>query len=35
MVEAGEKNEVTIKGKNKDDHVFAVGAVGGVPISSG
>ncbi len=35
MVEAGEKNEVTIKGKNKDDHVFAVGAVGGVPISAG
>jgi Peptidase family M28 len=35
MVEAGEKNEVTIKGKNKDDHVFAVGAVGGVPISVG
>jgi Zn-dependent M28 family amino/carboxypeptidase len=35
MVEAGEKNEVIIKGKNKDDHVFAVGAVGGVPISAG
>ena len=35
MVEAGEKNEITIKGKNKDDHVFAVGAVGGVPISAG
>ena len=35
MVEAGEKNEITIKGKNKDDHVFAVGAVGGVPISEG
>ena len=35
MVEAGEKNEVIIKGKNKDDHVFAVGAVGGVPISVG
>jgi hypothetical protein len=35
MVEAGEKNEVTIKGKNKDDHVFAVGAMGGVPISAG
>ena len=35
VVEAGEKNEVTIKGKNKDDHVFAVGAVGGVPISAG
>lgn len=35
MVEASEKNEVTIKGKNKDDHVFAVGAVGGVPISAG
>lgn len=35
MVEAGEKNEVSIKGKNKDDHVFAVGAVGGVPISAG
>ena len=35
MVEAGEKNEVNIKGKNKDDHVFAVGAVGGVPISVG
>ena len=35
MVEAGEKNEVTIKGKNKDDHVFAAGAVGGVPISAG
>jgi Zn-dependent M28 family amino/carboxypeptidase len=35
MIEAGEKNEVIIKGKNKDDHVFAVGAVGGVPISAG
>lgn len=35
IVEAGEKNEVIIKGKNKDDHVFAVGAVGGVPISAG
>jgi hypothetical protein len=35
MVEAGEKNEVIIKGKNKDDHVFAVGAMGGVPISAG
>jgi Zn-dependent M28 family amino/carboxypeptidase len=31
---AGEAGELTVKGKNKDDHVFAVGAVGGVPVSA-
>lgn len=30
----GEVGEFVVKGKNKDDHVFAVGAVGGVPVSA-
>lgn len=33
--DAGEANEITIKNVNKDDHVFAVGADGGVPVSAG
>jgi hypothetical protein len=32
--EVGEANEATIKNINKDDHIFAVGSVGGVPISA-
>lgn len=32
--EVGEANEATIKNVNKDDHIFAVGSVGGVPISA-
>lgn len=34
-VEVGEVDHATVKGKNKDDHTFAVGAVGGIPISAG
>ena len=33
-LEVGEASEATIKNVNKDDHVFAVGAVGGVPVSA-
>ena len=33
-LEVGESSEATIKNVNKDDHVFAVGAVGGVPVSA-
>lgn len=32
--EAGEKGEFTVKGINKDDHFFAVGAHGGLPVSA-
>lgn len=32
-LEVAGANEATIKNVNKDDHVFAVGAVGGVPVS--
>jgi hypothetical protein len=34
VVEAGEANTATVKGINKDDHFFAVGAVGGVPVAA-
>ena len=30
----GEVNKAVVKKKNKDDHIFAVGAVGGIPISA-
>lgn len=32
-MEVGEADHVVVKGKNKDDHTFAVGAVGGIPIA--
>ncbi len=31
-VEAGSEGSVVIKKVNKDDHIFAVGAVGGIPV---
>lgn len=31
-IEVGEVKETIVKGFNKDDHVFAVGSVGGVPV---
>ncbi|MBS1701024.1 MAG: M20/M25/M40 family metallo-hydrolase [Armatimonadetes bacterium] len=34
-VEVGETDHAVIKGKNKDDHTFAVGTVGGIPIPLG
>lgn len=33
-VAVGEANKATVPKVNKDDHVFAVGAVGGVPVSA-
>lgn len=33
-IEVGEVSEFTVKGVNKDDHFFAVGAVGGVPVAA-
>jgi len=32
-IEVGETDHVVVKRKNKDDHTFAVGAVGGIPIA--
>ncbi len=32
---AGETDHAVVKMKNKDDHIFAVGAEGGIPISPG
>ena len=32
---AGAVDHFTVKGVNKDDHIFAVGAVGGIPVSAG
>lgn len=34
-IPVGNVNTFTVKGKNKDDHVFAVGAEGGIPVSAG
>ena len=31
----GEADRAVVKGKNKDDHIFAVGAEGGMPVSAG
>lgn len=33
--EAGASGELTVKGINKDDHFFAVGAEGGIPVPAG
>jgi hypothetical protein len=33
--EVGAVDSFVVRGKNKDDHVFAVGAVGGIPVSAG
>ncbi len=34
-VKVGEVDKAVVKGKNKDDHIFAVGAEGGIPVSAG
>ena len=34
-VPVGEVDHAVVKGKNKDDHIFAVGAEGGIPVSAG
>jgi hypothetical protein len=34
-IAVGAVDQFTVKGKNKDDHVFAVGADGGIPVSAG
>ena len=31
----GEADRAVVKGKNKDDHIFAVAAEGGIPVSAG
>jgi hypothetical protein len=33
-LEVGAVDKVTVKGVNKDDHVFAVGATGGIPLEA-
>ena len=33
-VDVGAVNTFTVKGVNKDDHVFAVGSVGGIPVEA-
>ena len=34
-VNVGEVDHAVVKAKNKDDHIFAVGAEGGIPVSAG